>query len=410
VLWWLFTHKDALVVTTAPTFRQISSVLWAEIGRLYQKARVPLGGELTSCRLGINSKWFAIGIPASEEVRFQGMHAEDLLIVFDEAAGIEPPIYTAASGNLTSKNSRWLLIGNPTSPSGLFFDYSKNPNWNKIQISAFDSPAIQDPDKYPYLVNRKWCDERKEEWGESSPMYQARVLGQFPIEGTDTLIPMTWVNEAVKRYLERSGKDLLVSDHVYIGLDVAAMGNDKTVCASYQPNKIMPLKKAQGKELSTVKHMVSQEAIVAGAKLMQITTDDTGLGGGPTSDLRAMGYPVLGINFANKAQNRRFFRRLKDEIMYNTREVFRAGEIAIPPDDELISQLCSLKYKCDQNTGLIEIESKEEMRKRGLKSPDCAWAVALAIWGAKRIKVSPSIRPTSYGEQKFNRGKDIRWY
>ena len=411
VLWFLCTRKDAIVATTAPTYRQIISVLWAEVTKMYQNARFPLGGELTTGKLQLGPKWFALGIPASEEVRFQGLHSEDILVIFDEAAGIDPDIYTAASGNLTSERSRWLLIGNPTSPSGVFYDYSKNPNWNKITLSALESPAIEEPEKYPFLATKKWCLEREQEWGKSSPMYQARVLGEFPVEGEDTLIPLSWIDAACKRYMEKSGKDILVSQHAYIGLDIAAMGSDKTVCVTYRPNKVFPLKKAQGKELSTVKHLVTGEAIALGKDLMQITTDDTGLGGGPTSDLRQLGYPVLGINFAAKSQNKRFFRRLKDEIMFNTREVFRAGEIAIPPDEELISQLSSIKYRCDQNAGVFEIESKDEMKARGLKSPDCAWGLALALWGAKRMKVSPSIRPV--GGRRFDGERstgDQKWY
>lgn len=409
VLWFLCTRKDSIVLTSAPTWRQVVSVLWAEIEKMYHNAKYPLGGELTTGKLKFGPKWFALGIPSSEEVRFQGHHAQDILIVLDEASGIEPHIYTAAQGNLTSANSRFLLIGNPTSPTGMFYEYSKNPNWHNIHISAFDSPAINEPEKYPFLVNKKWCAERALEWGESSPMYIARVLGNFPMESDDTLFPMSWLDAAVRRYQERSGKDLMISDHVYIGVDVAAMGNDKTVVATYQPNKVFPLRKAQGKELATVKHMVSQEALSAGSKLMQITIDDTGLGGGPTSELRAMGYPVLGINFAAKANNKRFFRRLKDEIMFNLKEVVRAGEIALPPDDELIGQLSSLKYTAMQDAGLIEIENKEEMRKRGLKSPDAAWAVALAVWGSKRIRVNPSIRVQSYREQGSRRA-DQKWY
>ena len=410
VLWFLLTHKDSIVLTSAPTYRQIMSVLWAEISKMYGGAKYPLGGELTAGKLQIGPKWYALGLPSSEEVRFQGYHAEDILVVFDEAAGIEPHIYTAAAGNLTSTNSRFLLIGNPTSPSGMFYDFSRNPNWHKITLSALESPAIAHPEKYPYLATKKWCVEREAEWGKSSPMYVARVLGEFPLEGEDTLIPLSWLDRATKRYMEKAGKDLLVSEHVYLGLDVAAMGNDKTVCATYQPNKIMPLKKAQGKELSTVKHLVTQEAIHAGTKLMQITTDDTGLGGGPTSDLRSMGYPVLGINFAQKANNKRFFRRLKDEIMWNLREVLRADEIALPPDEELIAQLASIKYKCEQDTGVFEIESKEEMRKRGLKSPDCAWAVALAVWGSKRMKVNPSIRPVGRRVAEDREHRTEKWY
>lgn len=410
ILWFLCTKKDSIVLTSAPTWRQVTSVLWAEITQMYNNAKFPIGGELTTGKLQLGPKWFALGLPSSEEVRFQGYHAENILIVFDEAAGIEPHIYTAAQGNLTSQNSRLLLIGNPTSPTGMFYEYSKNPNWNRIHISAFDSPAIDEPEKYPYLVNKKWIMEREQEWGRTSPMYISRVLGEFPLESDDTLIPLSWLDAAVKRYLERAGKDLLVSDHIYIGVDVARMGGDKTVCASYQPNKILPLKKAQGKDLPTVKHLVQSEAMSAGVKLMQITIDATGLGGGPAGDLRVMGYPVLEVNFAQKSNNKRFFRRLKDELMWHLREVMRAGEIALPPDDEMINQMASIKYKIDQENGLIEIETKEEMRARGLKSPDCAWAVALALWGSKRIRINPSIRPIAYRDQDERRQHDTKWY
>lgn len=412
ILWFSSTKKDSITLTSAPTWRQVISVLWAEITKMYYNAKYPLGGELTNGQLKFGPKWYVLGLPSSEEVRFQGYHAEDILVVFDEAAGIDPPIYTAAQGNLTSKNSRLLLIGNPTSPTGMFYEYSKNPNWHKIHISAFDSPAIEEPDKYPYLVNRKWIEERAAEWGTSSPMYVSRVLGDFPLESDETLIPLSWLDAAVKRYLERSGKDLLVSDHTYLGVDVARYGSDKSVCATYQPNKIMPLKKLQGKDTVAVNRMVNQEAMGAASRLVQITVDDTGVGGGVTDNLRAQMMPTIGINFNQKAQNRRFFRNARCEIMWNVREVFKAGEIAIPPDDELINQLASIKYSMDQKTNFIEIESKDEMRERGLKSPDCAWAVALALWGAKRMKVSQSIRPTGvYRNQEDRREhRDQVWY
>lgn len=417
VLWFLFTKKGSLVATTAPTMRQIKAVLWAEITRLYLGAKYPLGGTLLTTEINVSPEvnWMAMGIASSDEVRFQGLHATsgEVLMIFDEAAGIEPHIYVAASGNMAApERCRWLLIGNPTSPSGMFFDYSKNPNWNKIHISAFDSPACEEPDKYPFLVNRKWIEERAEEWGTSSPMYVARVLGDFPIESEETLIPLSWLDAAVKRYLEKNNKDILISEHTYIGVDIARFGSDKSVCCSYQPNKVLPLKKLQGKDTVAVQRMVNQEALAAGHKLVQITVDDTGVGGGVTDQLRAQMMPVIGVNFNQKAQNRRFFRNARCEIMWNAREVFRAGEIAIPPDDELINQLASIKYSMDQKTNFIEIESKDEMRDRGLKSPDCAWALALAIWGAKRMKLSASIRPIgAYRDQDDRRAReDKQWY
>lgn len=410
ILWFLCTHKDSMVLTSAPTWRQVTSVLWAEITKLYLNSKFPIGGELTQGKLQLGPKWFALGLPSSEEVRFQGYHAEDLLIVFDEAAGIEPHIYTAAQGNLTSKNSRLLLIGNPTSPTGMFYEYSKNPNWNRIHISAFDSPAIDEPDKYPYLVNRKWITERAAEWGVSSPMYVSRVLGDFPIESEETLIPLSWLDAAVKRYESKNNKDILISEHMYLGVDVARYGSDKSVCCSYQPNKVLPLKKLQGRGTVDVQKMVNQEAMSAGHKLVQITVDDTGVGGGVTDNLRAQMMPVIGVNFNQKAQNRRFFRNARCEMMYNVKEVFKAGDIAIPPDDELINQLASIKYKMDQATNFIEIETKEEMRARGLKSPDCAWALALALWGAKRLKISARPNGIFRNQEDRRAHRDEKWY
>lgn len=408
-LWWLFTHKHSLVLTTAPTWRQVVSVLWAEIGRLYTQARVPLGGDFTQGQLKISDKWVALGLPSSEEVRFQGFHAEDILIIFDEAAGIDMPIYTAAAGNLTSKNSRFVLIGNPTSPSGAFYEYSKNPNWNKITISAFDSPAINEPDKYPYLVNAKWIKEREAEWGKDSPMYISRVLGQFPTEGEDTLIPLSWIEAATKRWTERSNKELLVSDHVYLGVDVARYGRDSSVVVTYQPNKVMSIRKHQGRDTVATTHLVTQECISAGSKLIRITIDDTAIGAGVTDNLKHAGYPAVGVNFSQKANNQRHFKRVRDEMYFSMREHFRSGDIAIPPNEALMAQLSGIKYKQIPGGNQIQIESKDEMLERGAQSPDEADALALCLYGAKRIVTARSVHnsQSSGGRSSY---KDKQWY
>jgi hypothetical protein len=241
-------------------------------------------------------------------------------------------------------------------------------------------------------------------------MYVARVLGRFPEEGEDTLLPLSWLNAAVKRYDDKPSKELLVSDHVYLGTDVARYGMDKSVCCVYQPNKVVHLKKLQGKDTTAVTRMCSAEAVSVGNRLVQITVDDTGVGGGVTDQLRMQGYPTVGVNFAQKSTNPRFFRKLKDELMWNVRLHLQAGDIALPPDDELIGQLSSLKYKADQATGLIEIEDKEEMRKRGLKSPDCAWALALALWGSKKIRALPRTVQGARAQERSRSREIERWY
>lgn len=390
-LWFLCCHYNSRVITTAPTNRQVESILWAEIWNLYKNARVPLGGKLLKTSLSFEEKWFALGLSTDDPDRFQGHHAENLLLVMDEAPGVDPKIYIAAQGILTSRGAKSLLIGNPTASSGPFFDCFKNKLWNSFHISCYDSPAIRDPEAYPTLTTQKWINERKEEWGESSPMFISRVMGDFPLEGEDTLIPLNWCERAVARWHKNKEMKTL-SEHVYLGLDVARYGTNKTVLTKYVPNRVETLRSIQKKSTTEAVHMVIEEAISAGAKLHQITTDDTGVGGGVTDRLRDLNYPVIPINFSQKPSDPLHFRSIRDEMYWNLRELFRSDEIEVPPNDALIAQLSAIKYKIDPRRGQIQIESKDEMKKRGIASPDEADSVAIAVHGARRMNASAGRR------------------
>ena len=395
-LWYLCCHYQSRVITTAPTNRQVESILWAEIWNLYKNSRVPLGGKLLKTSLNMEEKWFALGLSTDDPDRFQGHHAEHMLLIMDEAPGVDPKIYEAAQGILTQANSKSLLIGNPTSPSGPFFDAFHNRLWNSFYISCYDSPAIAEPDKYPSLTTQKWIDERKEEWGEASPMFVSRVLGQFPSEGEDTLIPLSWCHKAVARW-EKTKENCKISDHIYLGLDVARYGTNKTVLTNFVPNRLMYQKAIQNKSTTDATQLVIKDAISAGAKLMQVTTDDTGVGGGVTDRLRELGYPVLAINFSQKPTDPYHFRGIRDEMYWHLRELFRSDEIAIPDLPALLNQLSSVRYKINGRTGKIEIEGKDEMKKRGLASPDEADSLVIAVWGAKRMKASGHFRRRASG-------------
>jgi hypothetical protein len=390
-LWFLCTHYQSRVITTAPTNRQVESILWPEIWDLYKNARVPLGGRLLKTSLSFEEKWFALGLSTDDPDRFQGHHAEHLLLVMDEAPGVDPKIYEAAQGILTSRGAKALLIGNPTSASGPFFDCFSNKLWTTFHISCYDSPAIRDPEAYPTLTTQKWIDERKEEWGEHSPMFQSRVKGEFPLEGEDTLIPLNWCEKAVQRW-HRNADVKRITEHIYLGLDVARYGTNKTVLTEFLPPRVISMKKIQKKSTTEAVNLVIQAAISAGAKLQQVTVDDTGVGGGVTDRLRDLKYPVIPINFSQKPGDPFHFRYIRDEIFWNLRELFRSDEIEIPPNDDLIAQLSSIKYKVNARSGKIEIETKDDMKKRGLKSPDETDSLAIAVYGARRSKGSQSYR------------------
>jgi hypothetical protein len=173
------------IITTAPMWSQVEDLLWAEIAVAYRDSRIPLGGDLLKTRLQFAPDWFAVGFSTDEAERFAGHHAPRLLLVVDEASGVDEKIYIAAKGFLTaSDGARVLLIGNPTRPAGTFFRACRAQSpYNVIQMSAFDSPNITG-ERVPKAVGAalptlQWIKEMEDEYGRDSPEFRVRVMGEF---------------------------------------------------------------------------------------------------------------------------------------------------------------------------------------------------------------------------------------
>ena len=203
VLWFLCSHQPATVLTTAPTARQVRHILWQEIRRLYRASAYPLGGKLLVTRLELPHDRFALGLSSDEVDQFQGFHSPNMLIVVDEAEGVIEPIYEAIDAVMTAGNSKLLLIGNPTSITGTFRRafHEERHLYHNITISALDSPNVkQQRVVLPGLTTHEWVAERAALWGEASPMYHARVLGDFSDRAEDTLISLTHIEQAIARH------------------------------------------------------------------------------------------------------------------------------------------------------------------------------------------------------------------
>lgn len=192
VLWFLAAFPRSRVITTAPTWQQVKEQLWREIAVGFREADGFIDGQLDDARLELGHDWFALGLSTDRPERFQGHHAEHLLLVVDEASGVAESIYESAEGFLTTPGSRVLLIGNPTRPSGQFFRcfHSERALWNTVSISAFDMPwhtGEKVPDSVARrLVSKEWVESSRTKWGEGSPLWSVRVLGDFPSTSDDT--------------------------------------------------------------------------------------------------------------------------------------------------------------------------------------------------------------------------------
>lgn len=187
VLWFLYCHYPATVITTAPGNYQVEGVLWRNIRTAYENAKVVLPGKLTLTQLDLAANWFALGFATvadtvtQQATRFQGWHNENVLVVYDEAAAIMPQIWQATESLLVSGHCRFLAIGNPTAPVGEFVNCFENPEYNPITVSVLDTPNyIEGKEIIPGVAGRVFEKQYRDKYGEDSPIYQSRILGQIP--------------------------------------------------------------------------------------------------------------------------------------------------------------------------------------------------------------------------------------
>ncbi len=377
-LWFLMCHYPAKVITTAPTWNQVEKLLWSEITKAYHTAKFSFGGELLLTSLKIEEDWFAMGFSttgtAAERefgaTKFQGYHSENLLVILDEGPGVPHATWMASETLVTGQNNKIVAIGNPTSPTGDFYNACKNPLWKKIEVSSFDHPnVIQNKMIVPGAVTREWIEERRQEWGEDTPLFQAKILGKFPTEGTDTLIPLAWAEACVGLGLSKEGDKRL-------GVDVARYGDDQTAICQIFGQVTLPIEAVNKKDTSWTAGRIKNLNKVH--NFDAIAVDDTGVGGGVTDALEDEEIDVDAINFGESAVDNSMFENRVSEMYWLAREKIKDKEIELPDDKDLINQLCSRRFRYTRR-GKIAIESKDELKKRGLKSPDRADAFILAL-------------------------------
>jgi len=379
VIWFLTCFKPSKVITTAPTWNQVKNILWQEINSVGKKARYPLGGEILKTGFNYNDEHFAIGFSTNEPDKFQGHHSPHILVVFDEGPGVKPDIWEASNGLLTSPHSRFLAIGNPTTPNGPFYEAFKSDLYNKITISCLECPnVIENKIIFPGLVTKEWVEERKKEWGENSPIYKARVLGEFPIEGEDTLIPLSWVERAIAKQITPKPTDAIV-----MGIDVARYGSDHTAFLIMHGRKIIHISGYVGK--ATTKTVGKAILLCKEYKCSKIIVDDSGVGGGVTDMLverfdEKSGINVIGVNFGSQTDEKDKYENLKSQIFWSLRQDFEHNEIDLPDHERLLQELPSLMYEITSK-GRLKIVGKDKMKQMGLHSPDYADALVLAHYG-----------------------------
>jgi hypothetical protein len=307
-----------------------------------------------------------------------------VLVIIDEAGGVPKSIFDAVDALATNIDARVVAVGNPDDPASHFAVICKpGSGWHVETISAFDTPAYTGEkvpeDLLPLLVSPEWVEERKLRWGVTSPIYQSKVLGEFPDIADDSLILPKWSEAAQMRTLERTRRPIIAAD-------IARFGEDETVIMRREGGWIRTYRAHHKADTMVttghiVKAMKDIDAETDKNDWVRAIVDVPGVGGGVVDRLAELDLPVVPYNGGEAPIDKERFVNARAEDFWTLRERFEQGEIDIDPDDDkLAAQLGSIKWGIDSR-GRIKLESKDDMRKRGLPSPDRADAMAIAFAG-----------------------------
>jgi hypothetical protein len=397
--WWHDVHPpgESMVVTTAPTDHQVKAILWKEISRRRREGK--LSGRIT-----LEGKWYMGERLVDEELcgfgrkpqdydedAFQGIHEKYVLVIVDEACGVPKNLFDALETLMTNEYARMLAIGNPTDPLAYFERICRpGSGWNTIRIPVWDTPNFTG-EHVPRsvaekLVSKMWVEERRKKWGVGSPLWQARVEAVFPEITTDTLITPNMIRQAQERSLTGMGLG-------NYGFDIARFGADETVGYRNRGGVLRRVYSKHQQDTHTTSNAIHAFLNKHGANYVPAVIDVVGLGAGVVDDLKARDLNIVAFNSSEVPFNKVRFRNKRAECYWLFREMFENGLVDIDPfDDQLAAQLGSLKWRIDR-WGRIFIESKEDMKRRGLPSPDRADAAMMAATGVGVLSYAPTVIP-----------------
>ena len=388
--WWLETHGagEAFVVSTAPTFPQVRAILWREINRAHRKGH--LRGTINQTEWWIDGEIVGFGRKPSDTDpgAFQGIHAAAVLVIIDEACGVPKTLFDAADTLVANEASRVLAIGNPDDASSEFATVCKPASgWNVIRIRAADTPNLSGEEVpaslRPLLLSRLWVEEKAISWGVGSPLYIAKVDGEFPENSEDTVIPLSFLRLAQRD----EGQPVLDEMPVELGVDVGG-GGDETVIFERRGNKPGRKWTDHGTDSEAVVDKIIFAISETGATRVKI--DTIGIGWGVAGSLERRKREgkhtaaVVRINVGEASTDPKRFPKLRDEIWWTARELIQSRAIDLRGlDEDTVAQLSSPKYGIDAS-GRVKIEPKAETNERIGRSPDDADAFLLAFMEPRR--------------------------
>jgi hypothetical protein len=288
-LHWIVTRPGAKIVTTSVSNNQLVNVLWSSIKAAHRSARIKLPGRASEGyaipqRLDMGPDWFAVGWSAKRSESFAGVHGEDVLVIVDEASGVDQAIFDAIE---SLGYTRLLVLGNPIRATGHFralYDQARagQPGYASHHLTAFDSPYADLTDEevrergLPFgLTTKTWIERVRRLYGESSLYWLTRVLAKFPEEDHDQLIPDAWVDRA---YLAPRGREFPGLRGLAVDISKGT-GRDRSVLIVGDDLGLIDLEASNTISLPAVANLVAQKCARFGIPQDRIVYDAGGWAG-----------------------------------------------------------------------------------------------------------------------------------
>jgi hypothetical protein len=386
-LWFALTRdgEDWKIPTTASAWRQLSKFLWPEIHKWARRLnwekleRLPFKDkqELLDLSLKLQTGE-AFALASDNSSMIEGAHAVNLLYVFDESKEIPNQTWDSAEGAFSSGNACWLAYSTPGEPNGRFYDIqSRRPGYQDWKVRHVTLDECIKAGR----ISPGWVADRKAQWGEESAVYQNRVLGEFASSDEDGVIPLAWIERANQRWQKWNDSEKK-EEFISVGCDIARSGEDKTVLALRFENVISELRRySKSDTMATTGHITGIMNLYKQGFAM---IDVIGIGAGVYDKLRE---DQVSANTFNASEHTNLLDRsgelgfinCRAAGWWNLRELLQNDEIAIPPDDKLTGDLTAPHWRVVSG-GKIQIESKDDIKKRLGRSTDDGDAVVMAFY------------------------------
>lgn len=377
-LWAVMTSEDVKVCVTASVWRQLSKYFFPEFHKWARRldwkklGRAPFTKQelqVLSLKLSPTQECFAVASDNPESI--EGAHADRVFFLLDESKAIPDATWDSVEGALSTGDVFCLAISTPGNRAGRFYDIHRHApgyeGWWTRQITLEETISAG-------RVNAEWAEDRLEQWGIDSPVYQSKVLGEFPEQSENALFSLNWIEEARER-------ELPIDETMTItqGCDIARFGDDSSCSFVGTGDVVLEADLWHGNDL-----MASSGRIKA--KGYPAKVDVIGMGGGVVDRLRELGFPVTPINFSESPIDKEHYRDVRDEAYHGLSKRFKSGNIDLTRiSEQIYSRLCgeltAMGYDYTSD-GKIAVWPKKKIKETTGHSPDCADTLAILFCGS----------------------------